>query len=271
MNIYLELTERFNQGKLRAIISSGQAVVLHRLAIMSKDGDWILKEDNETMKHVLGILSEFNARYRFGAPLDKRWMTGGWSSHFEFRHEQLRVRTDFVTRPPRIQRSELEMIWDEQAGHGTPFVGARHLAEIKKTNREKDYAIIGELARIMVDPADQLLYSRSARDLIGLAEEYPDLVQDLKSKRRVLQFIRKGRERLEETIDAERRMLMRANEDRLAAYAEAAQAWSSVWLDVRNEITGRSLLEAHEIIVRKAELFLPFQLSRGVSSDQVPR
>ena len=34
MNIYLELTEEFNAGRLRCIISSGQAVVLHRLAIM---------------------------------------------------------------------------------------------------------------------------------------------------------------------------------------------------------------------------------------------
>lgn len=44
MNIYLDLTHRFNEGRLRAVLSSGQAVVLHRLAIMSKDGDWIRRE-----------------------------------------------------------------------------------------------------------------------------------------------------------------------------------------------------------------------------------
>jgi hypothetical protein len=38
MNIYLELTRRFNDGRVRAILAGGQAVVLHRLAIMSKDG-----------------------------------------------------------------------------------------------------------------------------------------------------------------------------------------------------------------------------------------
>jgi hypothetical protein len=48
MNIYLELTSAFNEGRKRCIIGSGQAVVLHRLAIMSKDGDWIIKEDEET-------------------------------------------------------------------------------------------------------------------------------------------------------------------------------------------------------------------------------
>jgi len=43
MNIYVELTRQFNHGRLRAILAGGQAVVLHRLAIMSKDGDWILR------------------------------------------------------------------------------------------------------------------------------------------------------------------------------------------------------------------------------------
>ncbi len=71
-NIYLELTARFNRDRLHAIISSGQAVVLHRLAIMSKDGDWILREDDETMRHVLRVLGEQGAHYRFGAPLDLR-------------------------------------------------------------------------------------------------------------------------------------------------------------------------------------------------------
>ena len=32
MSIYLELTREFNAGRLRAMVSSGQAVVLHRLS-----------------------------------------------------------------------------------------------------------------------------------------------------------------------------------------------------------------------------------------------
>ncbi|HSR69382.1 MAG TPA: hypothetical protein VLU25_15710 [Acidobacteriota bacterium] len=105
---YLELTRAFNQGRLRAILSSGQAVVVHRLAIMSKDGDWILREDSEALEHVLTVLDGRGARYRFGAPLDLRWLANGWSSHLQHRHSRLRIRTDFVTRPPRISKSELE-------------------------------------------------------------------------------------------------------------------------------------------------------------------
>jgi hypothetical protein len=97
-NPYLELTDDLNDGRLRALLSSGQAVVVHRLAIMSKDGDWILREDAEAVDHVLGVLSRLGSRYRFGAPLDLRWLAGGWSAHFEHRRNGLRL----VTRPPRI-------------------------------------------------------------------------------------------------------------------------------------------------------------------------
>lgn len=89
MSIYLNLTSQFNAGRLRAILSGGQAVVLHRLAIMSKDGDWILREDDETMRHVRGVLNDCGAHYRFGAPLDIRWLAAGWSSHFEFFRDKL--------------------------------------------------------------------------------------------------------------------------------------------------------------------------------------
>jgi hypothetical protein len=67
-NVYLDLTQEFNAGRVRAVISSGQAAVLHRLAIMSKDGDWILREDSEATSHVLDVLGHHGARYRFGAP-----------------------------------------------------------------------------------------------------------------------------------------------------------------------------------------------------------
>ena len=78
VNVYQELTAVLNAGRLRAILSSGQAVVMHRLAVMSKDGDWILREDDEAPGHVLAVLAERGAHYRFGAPLDRRWMAGGW-------------------------------------------------------------------------------------------------------------------------------------------------------------------------------------------------
>ncbi len=257
-NIYLRLTAEFNAGRTRAIVSSGQAVVLHRLAIMSKDGDWILREEAEALEHVLGMLARHGARYRFGAPLDSRWMAGGWSSHFQFSEGPLRVRTDFVTRPPRLSPQQLAAVWREQEGGDPPVVGLPALAELKKTDREKDYAVIGELARSMSDPRDQLRYSRSARDLLDLVHRHPDLAAEVAANRPLLARVVDGREALEAALDAERREMMRANERRLAAYRQAAADWSAAWTALDREISALPLLEAHRIMAGRAEGLLPF-------------
>jgi hypothetical protein len=259
MNIYLELTREFNAGETRAILSSGQAVVLHRLAVMSKDGDWILRENPEALGCVIGVLERRNARYRFGAPLDARWMRGGWSSHFEFRSGALRARTDFETRPPRLTASDLSGLWREQAKNEMPVVDPRRLAELKKTNREKDYAVIGELARLVESPREQLLLSRSARDLMMLARANPDLARQLVPLRPLLAATGDSVEAVEVALDAERRELIHANERRLRRYMASAEAWAERWPSVEAAIEGMPLRQAHETIVARAEGLLPFE------------
>lgn len=258
-NPYLELTEELNRGRLRVLLSSGQAVVVHRLAVMSKDGDWILREDAEAVGHVLEVLSHHGARYRFGAPLDLRWLAGGWSSHFEFRREALRLRTDFVARPPRISADQLARMWETAEATGNEVVEPVPLAAMKLTNREKDYAIIGELARLMTDPREQLLYSRSSRDLIKLAGEHPEALDEAIRQRPLLAHVAEGGEVLEEALDRERRALIRANEDRLARFQSAAEAWAGLWPEIQRQIAGLSLLEAHPLVISRAEGILPFE------------
>jgi hypothetical protein len=255
--IYQALTRELNQGRVRAIISSGQAVVLHGLAMMSKDGDWILREDAEALEHVLAVLAARGARYRFGAPLDLRWLARGWSAHLQFQHEDLRIRTDFVTRPARLSEQDLVQLWADAREQDLPVVGIEPLARIKRTNREKDYAVIGELARLMTDVRDRLRHSRSARDLLGLAARHPLEVQALADERPALQAIPEGREALEVALDAERRALMRANEDRLAIYVRAASAWVEHWKQIAGELAAVPLQVAHARMVKAAEDVLP--------------
>jgi len=259
MSVYVALTREFNEGALRAILSSGQAVVLHRLAVMSKDGDWILRESESALAHVLATLECRGARYRYGAPLDVRWMRGGWSAHFEFRAESLRVRTDFVTRPPRLDADDLAALWREQTASAIPVVDPRRLIELKKTNREKDYAVIGELARLLGDPREQFLASRSARDILALAAANPELARGLAASRPVLARIEAGIDAVESALDAERRALIRANEQRLRRYMAAADAWAARWPSVEAEIDGLPLSRAHEIVAARATVVLPFE------------
>ena len=139
-----------------------------------------------------------------------------------------------------------------------PVVDVRDLVELKKTNREKDYAVIGELARMLPDPADQLLISRSARDLTELARQHSRLVDALAETRPLLRGISRGTGPLEAALDAERRTLMHANERRLKAYMRAAEDWSAMWPEVARQVVGLSLLQAHAIVVSRAEGVLPF-------------
>ena len=257
-NIYLELTREFNRGRKRVIVSSGQAVVLHRLAIMSKDGDWIVRETREDLHYILGMLNARGATYRFGAPLDVRWLEGGWSSHFEFSHDGIRVRCDFFSRPPRLTENELAGLWTAHVDDQIPFLDLETLVKVKQTQREKDYAVIGELARKL--PMDrQLLHSRSARDLIALAVKDPEAVRLAAGTRPLLSHaLAGGRDALEEALDKERRLLMRADENRLNAYSLAAASWQAAWPSLQPTLKGLSLREAHAGILQAAENVLPF-------------
>lgn len=256
-SIHLELTREFNAGRLRAVLCGGQAVVLHRLAIMSKDGDWILREDEEALAHVLGVLGRRGARYRFGAPLDVRWLSGGWSSHLEFQEGGLRVRTDFFTRPPRIPPEDLERLWREQEGRDPAFADAPALARMKMTDRERDWAVIGELARIMPAIEDQLLTSRSPEDLQQIARQYPELVAKLTARRPLLGEICDDHRTLQARLDAERYEAKLADRRRLAAYEEAARKWADAWTQLHRRTDLLPTAEAHRLMVLAAERTLP--------------
>jgi hypothetical protein len=232
-------------------------VVLLRLAVASKDGDWILREDQEALDHVLAVLGRHGARYRFGAPLDLRWLRGGWSSHLEFQAGGLRVRTDFFTRPPRVSSMDLARLWREQEGRDPAFTPARILLEIKKTAREKDWPFVGELARLLPDPREQMSCSRSARDLIELAAAHPDLARELERTRPVLSAIREGLDALREALDRERREAMDADDRRIRTYLAAATELERAWPEIRAQTATADLTEAHAILVDWAERCLP--------------
>ncbi len=257
MLIYHQLTREFNRDRTRAIVCGGQAVVLHRLAIASKDGDWMVRESEVDLAHIRTVLARHGARYRFGAPLDVRWLTAGWSAHLEFHHQGIRVRTDFFTRPPRLTTNQLEAVWTRVAHETLPFAPLKELALMKMTMREKDYPILGELARRLECIEDQLLLSRSARDLIRLVADHPETTSQLLSQRPLLARAGDGEEVLAAALDAERRALIRADETRLSRYQQAATTWESAWPAVASEITNLPLPEAHERMCAAAVLALP--------------
>lgn len=100
-------------------------------------------------------------------------------------------------------------------------------AKIKMTRREKDCPAIGELARQMPDLADRIRCSRSPRELVRLCARDAELAAQLAHDRPLLNLAICGESQLDELaaqLDAERRILIKADAERVTAY-EAAPAW----------------------------------------------
>ena len=251
-NVYFDLTRRFNEAGTCVILGSGQAVVYHRLAIMSKDGDWIIKETPEACRRVLEVLEgERRVRYRAGAPLDVRWLAGGWSSHLEFVDEQdRRIRCDFFSRPPKIAPGRLHQLFDS-ATDPLAVIDPESLIAMKQTQRAKDYAIIGELAR-RLPPETELLWTTDPDRILELA----GTVSILRSRPAVEAFRRgEGRRGVVRALAEEIDDLQLADRARLAAFAGAARPY----LD-QVKTLHRSDLElpgGHDRLLELADKWLP--------------
>lgn len=128
---------------------------------------------------------------------------------------------------------------------------------MKKTDRQRDYSFIGELARRMPSPRDRLLFSRSADDLIELARVHPGLLPAASAERPLLARIGAGRQALAEALQLEMLDLMESDERRLSAYREASSAWAAGWPAHSRELDRCPLLEAHSTMVERAAGLLP--------------
>ena len=71
-NVYFDLTEELNAEGPIAVLASGQAVVFYKVSIMSKDGDWILRETPDACRRALAVLGRHGACYRLRSPLHPR-------------------------------------------------------------------------------------------------------------------------------------------------------------------------------------------------------
>lgn len=255
-NVFFALTEEFNSGGVIALLASGQAVVFYRITLMSKDGDWVLRGTQTACDQVRSVLGRHGARYRPGAPLDPRWLAGGWSSHFEYFDEKgRRIRCDFVSRPPRIPPGELEAMFQEAGGQGPlRVVDRERLIVLKQTQRAKDYPVIGELARLL-PPERELELTTDPDRILALA---PSL--GAASTRPSVRMARLGRPREEVVVELAREIdrWQLADRDRMRRYEQAAQQYLEQF---RAAVPGEAPLEEqHAAGVALAERLLPLMV-----------
>ncbi|HYO15000.1 MAG TPA: hypothetical protein VE685_17540 [Thermoanaerobaculia bacterium] len=252
-NIYFELTEELNAEGFIAVLASGQAVVYYKIAMMSKDGDWILKETPEACRRVLEVLGQRGARYRSGAPLDVRWLAAGWSSHFEFIDlEGRRIRCDFLTRPPRVSPEDVAPLFEAKPGESLLVIGLEPLIRMKQTQRAKDYPVIGELARLL-PPEREIEWTTDPDRILELASVHGE-----SSKRPPVRAARAGGSREDVVVELARELdrLQQQDRKRVEKYRAAAETFTREFLAAR--IGDKELTEAHSHVCQLAERWLPF-------------
>jgi hypothetical protein len=259
-NVYFDLTRAFNEAGAIVALASGQAVVHYRVAIMSKDGDWVIRETAEACARVLDRLAERQAVYRPGAPLDPRWLAGGWSSHFEFADEKdRRIRCDFFSRPPRVRRDAIDRLF-ESAGDPLLVVDLESLIRMKQTQRAKDYAVIAELAA-RLPPKDEARYTTDPDRLLQIAALAGSDVE-----RPALRAAMAGdRDALVVELAREQDRQRRRDRSRLDAYAAAAEPYLQAFARLGG--AERRLPGAHARVLDLAERHLPARIRLPEDSD----
>ena len=260
-NVYFELTEAFNADGPTVALASGQAVVFYRVAIMSKDGDWVVRESVAACTRVLAVLESRGARYRPSPPLDVRWLSGGWSSHFEFFDDrQRRVRCDFVSRPPRVPRTSIDACFGRQPLPLLLTVDVESLIQMKQTQRAKDYAVIAPLATLL-PPERELMLTTDPDRVQALAPEHGATMQ----RPAVHAALTADRRAVVLALAAEADDFQQRDRRRVEHYEAAAVRYLETCRAMR--VGDLPLREAHARLCEAAERHLPPHVAGGTDAD----
>ena len=139
---------------VRFALTSGQACVYYGIQQTTKDSDWIIEPDDLTsfckLLDDLDGSGDFRVSLRpiCGAPIAKEFLRNGWTSHLEITDSDAdRHHLDFFGEPPRVQRIEYDSVEPDYASR---FI----VAQMKKTDREKDWPFVFALGRQSIAAGD---------------------------------------------------------------------------------------------------------------------
>lgn len=202
--------DRFYEGLVTEVctrggtcaITSGMACVQYGVAHSTKDCDVLCSV--ESLSILLDVIREssfqgIRSAYRghITPPLDRRWLVGGWTSHFEWRVDGAKPHLDVFGVAPRGSTNWVEGISGLLASMHT-------VAEMKRTDRGKDWPFSSALGSKLIESGDLngWLHIFEWETLKSLFETVP-LPDDIVAKRPALQLLRDGDARLKRVVFAE--------------------------------------------------------------------
>jgi hypothetical protein len=189
-------------------------------------------------------------RGHLSPPLDARWLRGGWTSHFVWDAAGAEAYLDIFGVAPRGSSP-----WEAEL-HGF-YAGPHTVAEMKRTNRDKDWPFVTALGAQMLAAQDARgwlhIYDENLLRTFGGASPAP---AELLKRRPVLQLAVANDSRLRAALHAEVQFWHELDRARLHIYEKAVRPYMLAVKKARVP-AGAALATQHEIRVRCAENFLP--------------
>ena len=223
---YLDFVARLRGKGVLCAITSGLACVHFGVAETTKDCDLLCHPSSfpvlleELARTPVNGLS---CRYRgnLSPPLDDRWHRGGWTSHFNWGRGPGAVMFDVFGRALRGS-SEWER---ELVGLYThPHV----VAEMKRTNRAKDWAFITSLGTKMIRAGDARGWRHIFRadTLHEIAAVHPCPPSEA-ARRPALAFLLNNDPRCAGALNAEQKLWEKLDELRIEIYQRALRPYNT--------------------------------------------
>lgn len=220
---------------VRFAITSGQACVYFGIQQTTKDSDWIVEpEDLSRLRAMLSEMEEAGrTRVSFrgvcGAPPEQEFLGNGWTSHLAITDEDSdEHHLDFFGKAPRVvdlERDEFE----------PDYASRQVVAQMKKTDREKDWPIVFALGRQAVARGDDrgLLHGQDADWLIDSWNNVDQKDRDeLIRQRPLLGLIDSEPSRLRRAIVIEKQIWTTVNRERYGVYQ---RSWKELFRQWRRE------------------------------------
>jgi hypothetical protein len=262
MIAYAEL-QQFYEGlvtKLRergvvCAITSGMACVHYGVAETTKDCDLLCH--TSSFPALLDLLTETDleekpCHYRgnISPPLDARWHRGGWTSHFQWDSQPDVTTLDVFGHALRESSPWPQDIFGLYAGPHT-------VAQMKRTNRDKDWAFITSLGERMIEAEDDRgwLHIFDAEVLVELLKQRR-CPPELATARPAIQFALENDRRTAGAINAERKLWEELDRLRIKILERHLRPYVSA---VRKARAGRefSFHDEHALRIECAATHLP--------------
>jgi hypothetical protein len=252
---YEGLVARAQGRGIACAITSGMACVAYGVAQATQDCDLLCTP--AAAGEFLDLLGEESLhgqlpsyRGHLTPPLDARWMRGGWTSHFVWKAAGAEAYLDIFGVAPRGSSP-----WEaELQGF---YAGPHTVAEMKRTNRGKDWPFVTALGVKLLEAGDPRgwLHLFSYEVLVQTAAKLA-CPADMVALRPVLGLLASGDERLEVALKGEMEFWNQLDRLRIRVHEHAVRPY--MLAVKRDRCSGDPALHTQHLVrVEHAERLLP--------------